>query len=123
MMAKHDVDAKKVKWAKLRGTPGSPPERLAEAEREVSEAEARLRSSKIAYEELVSTMTEELNRWQKERSADMSALLRDFALAQASMSSEGVKAWSGLLAELQAVQGTQTLAAAAPPQAAAAAAQ
>jgi hypothetical protein len=25
-----------VKWAKLRGTPGSPPERLAEAEREVS---------------------------------------------------------------------------------------
>jgi hypothetical protein len=49
---------------------------------QVTEAEERLRSSKIAYEELVATMTEELNRWQKERAADMAALLRDFALAQ-----------------------------------------
>jgi sorting nexin-1/2 len=48
----------------------------------VTEAEERLRASKIAYEELVATMTEELNRWQKERAADMAALLRDFALAQ-----------------------------------------
>ena len=39
-----------MKWAKLRGTPGSPPEKLSEAEREVNEAEARLRDSKIAYE-------------------------------------------------------------------------
>lgn len=39
-----------VKWAKLRGTPGSPPEKLSEAEREVNEAETRLRDSKIAYE-------------------------------------------------------------------------
>ncbi|KAF6250693.1 Vps5 C terminal like-domain-containing protein, partial [Scenedesmus sp. NREL 46B-D3] len=105
MAAKHDVDAKKVRWAKLRGTPGSPQEKLTEAEREVTEAEERLRSSKISYEELVATMTEELNRWQKERAADMAALLRDFALAQASMASEGVRAWSGLLAELQAVSG------------------
>lgn len=113
--AKHDVDAKKVKWAKLRGTPGSPPEKLAEAEREVNEAETRLRDTKIAYEELVAVMTEELNRWQKERSSDTCALLRDFALAQASMSSEGVKAWSGLLAELQAVTGNNTAAAPAAP--------
>lgn len=74
--------AAQVKWAKLRGTPGSPPDKLAEAEHEVAAAEERLRGSKIAYEELVATMTEELNRWQKERAADMSALLRDFALAQ-----------------------------------------
>ena len=39
-----------VRWAKLRGTPGSPPEKLAEAEREVNEAETRLRDTKIAYE-------------------------------------------------------------------------
>ncbi|WIA39527.1 hypothetical protein OEZ86_005618 [Tetradesmus obliquus] len=114
MAAKHEVDAKKVRWAKLRGTPGSPQDKLTEAEREVSEAEERLRSSKIAYEELVATMTEELNRWQKERAADMAALLRDFALAQASMASEGVRAWSGLLAELQAVQGAAPALAAAP---------
>lgn len=43
-----------------------------------------MRSTKIAYEELVAVMTEELNRWQKERAADMAALLRDFALAQVS---------------------------------------
>lgn len=39
-----------VKWAKLRGTPGSAPEKLVEAEREVNEAETRLRDTKIAYE-------------------------------------------------------------------------
>lgn len=43
----HDVQ---VKWAKLRGTPGSAPEKLVEAEREVNEAETRLRDTKIAYE-------------------------------------------------------------------------
>eukprot|EP00879_Flechtneria_rotunda_P002248 GHRR01002436.1.p1 GENE.GHRR01002436.1~~GHRR01002436.1.p1 ORF type:complete len:478 (+),score=184.33 GHRR01002436.1:327-1760(+) len=111
LAAKQDVDAKKVKWARLRGTPGSPPEKLAEAEKEVSDAEGRLRETKIAYEELVAVMTEELNRWQKDRAADMSALLRDFALAQASMASEGVRAWSGLLAELQAVTGAPAAAA------------
>lgn len=44
------VCCQQVKWAKLRGTPGSPPDKLAEAEREVNEAETRLRDTKIAYE-------------------------------------------------------------------------
>jgi hypothetical protein len=35
-----------------------------------------------SYEELVSTLTEELNRFQKERAADTNALLRDLALVQ-----------------------------------------
>lgn len=36
-----------------------------------------------SYEELVSRLTEELNRFQKERAADTNALLRDLALTQA----------------------------------------
>jgi hypothetical protein len=46
----HLVDFVQVKWAKLRGTPGSAPEKLVEAEREVNEAETRLRDTKVAYE-------------------------------------------------------------------------
>ena len=143
-----------VKYAKLRGTPGSPPDKLAEAEREVADAEQRVRDARIrcagaasncacrphagrlswpgtctlptdrarvqrasrrrvhtvyailteclqaakvgrlhvrpphmrrpphSYEELVSRLTEELNRFQKERAADTNALLRDLALTQ-----------------------------------------
>lgn len=161
LAAKAELDARKVRWAKLRGTPGSGPDKLAEAERDISDSEARVRDTRIVYESLVATMTEELHRWQRERAADMTALLRDFALSQVcaaagfgapcfcplsacclcclcclaaikpgqaapslhscetpplfpstahnapqtSMASEGVRAWSGLLAELQAVAG------------------
>jgi len=42
-----------------------------------------VQACKIAYEAIVARMTEELNRFQKERAAEMGALLRDFALAQA----------------------------------------
>lgn len=42
-----------------------------------------------SYEELVSRLTEELNRFQKERAADTNALLRDLALTQARMGRAG----------------------------------
>ena len=42
----------------------------------------QVRETKMAYEEVVSVMTEELNRWQKERSGDMHNLLMDFALTE-----------------------------------------
>ncbi len=82
LAAKAELDARKVRWAKLRGTPGSGPDKLAEAERDISDSEARVRDTRIVYESLVATMTEELHRWQRERAADMTALLRDFALSQ-----------------------------------------
>ncbi|GBF87488.1 sorting nexin [Raphidocelis subcapitata] len=103
--AKHDLDSKKVRYAKLRGTPGSPSDKLLEAERDVTEAEARVRDTRISYEELVARLTEELNRFQKERAADTNALLRDLALVQASLAADGAKGWSALLSELQAIQG------------------
>eukprot|EP00877_Chromochloris_zofingiensis_P009805 jgi/Chrzof1/5078/Cz15g10280.t1 len=104
--AKHDLDTKKVRWAKLRGTPGSGSDKLAEAERDINEADQRVRNAKIAYEEMVSKMTEELNRFQKERAAELNTVMRDFALTQAGLASDGAKAWGGLLAELQAITGS-----------------
>lgn len=103
--AKHDLDTKKVRYAKLRGTPGSASDKLLEAERDVTEAEGRVRDARISYEELVARLTEELNRFQKERAADTNALLRDLALVQASLAADGAKGWSALLNELQAIQG------------------
>lgn len=45
--AKSDLDSKKVKLAKLRGTPGLKEDKIAEAERDVNEADQRLRSAKL----------------------------------------------------------------------------
>lgn len=103
--AKHDLDSKKVKYARLRGTPGSDSAKLLEAERDVAEAEGRVKEARASYEELVARLTEELNRFQKERAADTNALLRDLALVQASLAADGAKGWSSLLSELQAIQG------------------
>lgn len=55
------------------------------------------------YETIRDTMREELNRFQKERASEMSALLRDFALAQAAYTAAQAKAWGELLADLQNV--------------------
>ncbi len=46
-------------------------------------------------------MREELNRFQKERAAEMTAVLRDFALAQARHTAEQARAWGELLRDLQ----------------------
>jgi catalase (peroxidase I) len=67
-------------------TPRPQEEKISEAERDVEDGEARVQSTKVEYEGIVARMTEELNRFQKERASDMSALLRDFALAQAQVS-------------------------------------
>eukprot|EP00798_Chlamydomonas_sp_ICE-L_P015319 gene15319-21402_t len=98
---KAELDAKKVKVAKLRGTPAIKQEKIREAEKEQAEAEERLHMSKLAYDTLVARMTEELNRFQKERAANMHKLLCDFALAQAHHVAENAKAWSGLLQDMR----------------------
>jgi hypothetical protein len=46
-----------------------------------------------SYEELVARLTEELNRFQKERAADTNALLRDLALVQVIGGGEGGGRW------------------------------
>ncbi|CAD7699120.1 unnamed protein product, partial [Ostreobium quekettii] len=99
--AKADLDAKRVKMNKLRGTPGIKEEKVLEAERERDQADLRLKNAKAAYETIVERMNEELARFQKERAVEMSQVLRDFALSQAQLASETARAWSSLVTELQ----------------------
>ncbi|GFH08374.1 PX domain-containing protein, partial [Haematococcus lacustris] len=73
--AKSELDGRKVRLAKLRGTPGLKEEKISDAERDVAEGEARQHEARIAYDTIVARMTEELNRFQKERAAEMSQLL------------------------------------------------
>jgi hypothetical protein len=47
-------------------------------------------------------MTEELNRFQKDRAKEMGDLLRQFALAQAAAAAENARAWSLMLQDMQA---------------------
>lgn len=47
LQAKSDLDSKKVRLAKLRGTPGHKEDKVAEAERDVNEADQRLRNTKL----------------------------------------------------------------------------
>ncbi|KAL6765440.1 hypothetical protein V8C86DRAFT_3083011 [Haematococcus lacustris] len=96
-------------FLKLQPKLASPPqeEKISDAERDVAEGEARQHEARIAYDTIVARMTEELNRFQKERAAEMSQLLREFALAQASAAAENARAWSAMLHDMQTIQ-TQT---------------
>lgn len=107
VQAKGDLDGKKVRLAKLRGTPGLKEERMTEAEREVVEAEEKVRCCKAEYDGIAARMTEELNRYQKERALELHTLLKDFALTQARCAAENARAWSSLLQEIQQQQQQQ----------------
>jgi hypothetical protein len=105
--AQHELDARKVRWARLRGTPGTPPDRLAEAERDTADAERRLRAAYQASVSVGQALEAELGRWQRERAAATAALLRRFAEEQAGLAADGARLWGALLAELQALLGAQ----------------
>lgn len=100
-VARNDLEAKRVKVNKLRATAGTPAGKVAEAEVEVQAAEEEVKRSKALYDEVCARMTEELNRWQKERAVEMAGILRDFAAAEASLSADSARLWNGLLAEMQ----------------------
>ncbi|KAK9806881.1 hypothetical protein WJX72_006093 [[Myrmecia] bisecta] len=91
--ARADVDSKRTKLAKLRGTPGIKEEKVGEAERELNEASHKVEAAKEGYALIVRRMSEELARFQRERAQDMAALLRDFVLAQAQLATDTAKLW------------------------------
>lgn len=99
--AKSELDNKRVRLNKLRGTPGIREEKVSEAERECDAADLKLKNARAAYETIVRRMSEELARFQKERAVEMSSVLREFALSQAQLASETAKAWSSLVGDLQ----------------------
>lgn len=103
--ARADVDTRRTKLAKLRGTPGIKEEKVAEAERDLNEAQHRAEAAKQAYETIVQAMGGELSRFQRERAADMALVLRDFAVAQAQLASDTSKVWRSLLPQLSNLQG------------------
>ena len=55
---------------------------MAEAERELLEATNRVEAAKKVYETIVHRMSQELSRFQQERAAEASSVLRSFAIAQ-----------------------------------------
>ena len=99
--AKASCESQRAKLSKIRGTPGTKQEKIVEAEREAETAETRMKNMHTAYEAIVDKMSQEIARFQKERAVEMSAVLRDFALAQAQLASQSAKEWGALVAELQ----------------------
>lgn len=77
-----------MRWAKE--------EKVAEVERELNEAQHRVESAKGTYEQIVRLMSQELARFQLERATEMAAVLRAFAVAQATLASDTAKAWKTL---------------------------
>jgi sorting nexin-1/2 len=110
--AKNDLDARKVKLNKLRATPGTKEEAIMVAERDLNAADQQVKNAKIAYEAIVARMTEELNRFQKDRSSELNIMLRNFAINQAQLASENAKAWGSFLQFLQGMQQQQSVTAA-----------
>lgn len=63
-------------------------EKVAEVERELNEAQHRVENAKAVYELIVRRMSEELARFQRERAAELAAVLRSFAMAQAQLAGD-----------------------------------
>lgn len=95
--ARGEVDSRRTKLAKLRGTPGIKEEKVAEAERDLNDAQHKADAAKQAYEGIVQQMSAELVRFQRERSQEMAYVLRDFAVAQAQVSSDSARLWRSMI--------------------------
>lgn len=98
--ARTDVEIKRGRLAKLRGTPGIREEKAAEAERELNEAQQRVEKAKKDFEGIAQRMAVELARFQRERAQEMAVVLRDFSVAQAQLSSDINNVWHALLPAL-----------------------
>eukprot|EP01024_Parvocaulis_polyphysoides_P048524 TRINITY_DN4632_c0_g1_i1.p1 TRINITY_DN4632_c0_g1~~TRINITY_DN4632_c0_g1_i1.p1 ORF type:complete len:418 (-),score=62.98 TRINITY_DN4632_c0_g1_i1:216-1442(-) len=99
--AKTDMENKNAKVARLKGTPGIRHDKIIDAQRELDEATKRHEKAKEQYTNITSKMSSELARFQQERSTEMAAVLRDFAINQARQAGESAKEWGNLLNQLQ----------------------
>lgn len=98
--ARFEVDTKRTKLAKLRGTAGIKEEKVAEAERELNDAQYKVENTKQTYETIVLRMSQDLSRFQKERAVELAAVLRDFAIAQAQLAADSSKVWQSLVSDM-----------------------
>lgn len=97
--ARSDVDAKRTRLARLRGTPGMREERVMEAERDLQAAHAKAEATAQAYAAIVQRMDADLGRFQSERVEEFEYILRDFAEAERRTSEEVAGLWRALAAE------------------------
>lgn len=75
-------------------------EKVAEAERELNDAQHKVENTKQTYETIVLRMSQDLSRFQKERAVEVAALLREFAIAQAQLAADSSRVWQSLVAEM-----------------------
>lgn len=75
-----------------------------QAEAKLNEAEAAERAAAQHYESVAVRMREEVAVFQAERSDDMAAALRDFALAQAKLARQSAVQWRGLAGKMRSAQ-------------------
>uniref|UniRef100_A0A7S0V9A4 PX domain-containing protein n=1 Tax=Polytomella parva TaxID=51329 RepID=A0A7S0V9A4_9CHLO len=92
-MAKSDLESKKSRVSRLESIPGTKPEKIEEANREVMVADQRLQNAQFGFKQIKDVMKDELTRVQRERALELAQLLRDFAVDQANYAAEQADVW------------------------------
>jgi sorting nexin-1/2 len=75
-------------------------EKVAEAERELNDAQHKVENTKQTYETIVLRMSQDLSRFQKERAVELAAVLREFAITQAQLAADSSKVWQSLVSDM-----------------------
>ena len=75
-------------------------EKVAEAERELNDAQHKVESTKQTYETIVLRMSQDLSRFQKERAVELAAVLHGFAVSQAQLSENNYDVWRSLVNDM-----------------------
>ena len=75
-------------------------EKVAEAERELNDAQHKVEITKQTYETIVLRMSQDLSRFQKERAVELAAVLREFAITQAQLAADSSKVWQSLVSDM-----------------------
>lgn len=95
--ARNEVDARRGRLARLRGTIGIREERVIEAERDLQVAHTKAEAMSRQYEAISERMDGDIGRFQKERIEEMRSVLFDFAVTQAKTSSDIACVWGGVV--------------------------
>ena len=99
-MACVDLDNKKTLAAKLAGMPGKE-ERAALADHAVEKAQTDVANARDAFETVSARVIREMERFKREKSADMRRLVLDFAAVQIDHNKRIEQQWQQLLPELE----------------------
>lgn len=93
--ARSDADAKRERVGRLRGTPGVPEERVAEAERDQARAARRVEAAKEAYDAITTRLASELTAFQHTRAQELCDVLQRFSDVYAAGRRKESAAWLG----------------------------